>query len=385
MIGVSFMERLLDGIEVEWKSLGDIGNFLRGKRFVKTDMTSEGVPCIHYGEMYTHYGIWADEAKSFVDAELASKLRVANYGDVVIVAAGETVEDIGNGTAWLGKNDVVIHDACFSYKSKLDPKYVSYFLRTRKFKEQIKKSVSSGKISAINADGLSKAIIPIPCPENPKKSLKIQGEIVRILDAFTAYTAELTAELAAELAARKKQYNYYRDKLLSFEEGEVEWKTLGEVYKFQYGSNGIVGSHHEFNSEDSPVIGHIGAYAGIVNWGEGKHFVTYNGVICKLINELVHPKYAYYQLLKQDFNSMAKSASHPFVSYDALNKVVIPIPPLAEQERIVSILDKFDALTNSITEGLPREMKLRQKQYEYYGDLLLSFPKHETEKAVVTV
>lgn len=175
----------------------------------------------------------------------------------------------------------------------------------------------------------------------------------------------------------------------------MEWKTLGEVYKFQYGmgntiptlggeypvygSNGIVGTHNEFNSEDSPVIGHIGAYAGIVNWGEGKHYVTYNGVICKLINKLVLPKYAYYQLLKQDFNSMTKSASHPFISYDALNKVSIPIPPPTEQARIVAILDKFDALTNSIREGLPREIALRQKQYEHYRELLLSFPKPVSE------
>ena len=81
------------------------------------------------------------------------------------------------------------------------------------------------------------------------------------------------------------------------------------------------------------------------------------------------------QLLKQDFNSMTKSASHPFISYDALNKVSIPIPPLAEQARIVAILDKFDALTNSIIEGLPREIELRQKQYEYYRDMLFNFPK----------
>ncbi|WP_254846884.1 restriction endonuclease subunit S [Leptospira kirschneri] len=176
----------------------------------------------------------------------------------------------------------------------------------------------------------------------------------------------------------------------------MEWKTLGEVYKFQYGtgntiptiggkypvygSNGIVGTHNEYNSEDSPVIGHIGAYAGIVNWGEGKHFVTYNGVICKLINDFVNPKYAYYQLLKQDFNSMAKSASHPFISYAELNKAIIPIPSLAEQERIVAILDKFDALTSSISEGLPREIRLRQKQYEYYRELLLSFPKPDGTK-----
>jgi type I restriction enzyme, S subunit len=393
MSNMSFIEKQLDGVEVKWKPLGEIGDFLRGKRFVKTDLVAEGIPCIHYGEMYTHYGVWAKESKSFLNAELASKLRVANHGDVIIVAAGETIEDIGNGTAWLGENDVVIHDACFSYKSKLDPKYVSYFLRTAPFKEQIKKYVSSGKISSINSNGLSKAKIPIPFPGNPKRSLEIQAEIVRILDVFTELTAELTAKLTAELTARKKQHKYYRDQLLSFEEGAVEWKSLGEVYKFQYGtgntiptlggeypvygSNGIVGTHHEFNSEDSPVIGHIGAYAGIVNWGAGKHFVTYNGVICKLINKLVHPKYAYYQLLKQDFNSMAKSASHPFVSYDALNKVSIPIPPLPEQERIVATLNKYDALANSTSEGLQREIELRHKQYEYYRDFLFSFHKQE--------
>jgi type I restriction enzyme S subunit len=385
MSSVNFLEKLLDGVAVEWKALGDVGVFLRGKRFVKTDILPDGIPCIHYGEMYTHFSISAKHTKSFLSEELASKLRFANHGDVVIVAAGETIEDIGNGTAWLGNDDVVIHDACFAYKSKLCPTYVSYFLRTKNFKDQIKKHISSGKISSINSNGLGKANIPIPCPENPEKSLAIQAEIVRILDTFT------------ELTARKKQYNYYRDRLLSFEDGEVEWKTLGEVYKFQYGmgntiptlggeypvygSNGVVGTHNEFNSEDSPVIGHIGAYAGIVNWGAGKHFVTYNGVICKLINKLVHPKYAYYQLLKQDFNSMAKSASHPFVSYDALNKVSVPIPPPPEQARIVAILDKFDALTNSLTEGLPREIALRQKQYEYYRDLLFSFPKPDAEVA----
>ncbi|HBL5393023.1 TPA: restriction endonuclease subunit S, partial [Enterobacter hormaechei] len=215
MSGLSYLEKLLDGAEVEWRTLDSVGQFLRGKRFVKSDLISEGVPCIHYGEMYTHYGISAEETKSFLDEGVAEKLRVANHGDVIIVAAGETIEDIGNGTAWLGKNDVVFHDACFSFKSELNSKYVSYFLRTNLFKEQIKRGVSSGKISSINAKGLGMAEIPIPCPNNPEKSLAIQSEIVRILDKFTALTAELTAELTM----RKKQYNYYRDQLLSFEEG----------------------------------------------------------------------------------------------------------------------------------------------------------------------
>ncbi|MBC1077686.1 restriction endonuclease subunit S, partial [Escherichia coli] len=120
------------------------------------------------------------------------------------------------------------------------------------------------------------------------------------------------------------------------------------------------------------------AYAGIVNWGQGKHFVTYNGVICRHKSKEVLQKYAYYLLLLQDFGSKSNSASQPFVSYNILNAPIVLVPPLQEQARIVEILDKFDTLTNSITEGLPREIELRQKQYEYYRDLLFSFPKPET-------
>jgi type I restriction enzyme S subunit len=198
-----------EGKEVEWKTLGDVGEFIRGKRFVRTDMIEEGTPCIHYGEMYTHYNIFAKESKSFVNPELAKKLRVASYGDVVIVAAGETVEDIGKGTAWLGEEDVVIHDACFTYKSELNPKYVSYFLRTKLFHNQIKRHISSGKISAINAKGLAQARIPIP-------SLEEQERIVNILDQFDALVNDIKTGLPAEIKARRAQYEYYRKKLLTF-------------------------------------------------------------------------------------------------------------------------------------------------------------------------
>ncbi|WP_413375727.1 restriction endonuclease subunit S [Alkalihalobacillus sp. 1P02AB] len=212
-----YRDKLLtfDEGEVEWKTLGDVGEFTRGKRFVKTDMLSEGFPCIHYGEMYTHYNIWAEKTKSFVSHDLASKLRVANHGDVVIVAAGETIEDIGKGTAWLGNSGVVIHDACFSYRSSLNPKYVSYFLRTKHFHDQIKKYISSGKISAINANGLSKAKIPIP-------SFEEQARIVSILDKFDALTSSITKGLPREIELRQKQYEYYRNMLLSFPKEEVE-------------------------------------------------------------------------------------------------------------------------------------------------------------------
>lgn len=199
-----------EGKEVEWKTLGEVGIFQRGKRFVRTDMIENGFPCIHYGEMYTHYNVFATESKSFVSPELAKKLRVANYGDVVIVAAGETIEDIGKATAWLGESDVVTHDACFTFKSPLNPKFVAYFSRTRLFHDQIKKHISSGKISAINAKGLEKAKIPIPPIEE-------QERIVAILDKFDALVNDISAGLPAEIQARRQQYEYYRGELLTFE------------------------------------------------------------------------------------------------------------------------------------------------------------------------
>lgn len=196
--------------------MSELGKFQRGKRFVKDDIVSEGVPCIHYGEMYTYYGTWAKESKSFLSEELVERkdLRIAENGDVIIVAAGETIEDIGLGTAWLGDEGVVIHDACFSYRSPLNPKYVAYFTRTKQFHNQIKKHISSGKISAINARGLEKVLIPVPSPEE-------QARIVSILDKFDTLTTSISEGLPKEIELRKKQYEYYRDKLLTFPLSEL--------------------------------------------------------------------------------------------------------------------------------------------------------------------
>ncbi|WP_341842324.1 restriction endonuclease subunit S [Chitinophaga caseinilytica] len=202
--------------EVGKEGLGIVGEFQRGKRFVKDDIMSNGVPCIHYGEMYTYYGTWAKESKSFLSKELVENknLRVAEKGDVVIVGAGETIEDIGMGTAWLGNESVVIHDACFSYRSLLNPKYVAYFTRTKQFHDQIKKYISSGKISAINARGLEKVLIPIPSPEE-------QERIVNILDKFDILTTSIIEGLPKEIELRKKQYEYYRDLLLTFPKNNI--------------------------------------------------------------------------------------------------------------------------------------------------------------------
>ncbi len=202
---------------IDSKLLKEIGEFQRGKRFVKDDMISKGVPCIHYGEMYTYYGTWANESKSFLSEKLvdSKNLRIAERGDVVIVAAGETIEDIGMGTAWLGNEGVVIHDACFSYRSPLNPKYVAYFTRTKQFHDQIKKHISSGKISAIHSKGLGTVVIPVPPQEE-------QERIVTILDKFDILTTSINEGLPKEIELRKKQYDYYRDLLLTFPKHNIE-------------------------------------------------------------------------------------------------------------------------------------------------------------------
>ena len=193
-----------EGVEI--KSFDEIGTFTRGRRFVRTDIVEGGVPCIHYGDMYTYYGVSAKETPTHLTKEKAEKLRFASKGDVVIVGAGENDIDIGVGVAWLGKEDVVVHDACFIFKHNMDPKYISYFTRSMNYHLQIRMGVVDGKICSISAKELGRTLIPVCTREE-------QTRIVSSLD-----TVESSIQnLEAQLSQREKQYEYYRNKLLTFE------------------------------------------------------------------------------------------------------------------------------------------------------------------------
>jgi type I restriction enzyme S subunit len=195
---------------VRFEPIGSVGTLVRGKRFVKADMVNDGIPCLHYGEIYTRYGLSAHESFSFLPEEQARSLRFANPGDVVMVSAGESVEDIGKSVAWLGTEPIVIHDACYAFSSPLDPRFVSHYFASRLFRDQIRTHISSSKISSVSVQTVSRTLIPVP-PQS------LQNEIVRILDSFDALVTDISIGLPAEIAARRKQYEYYRDKLLSFE------------------------------------------------------------------------------------------------------------------------------------------------------------------------
>ena len=195
--------------KIIWKTMGEIGTFIRGNGLQKKDFTDCGVGCIHYGQIYTHYGTFATETKSFVSPEFAKKLRKAHYGDLIIATTSENVEDVGKAVAWLGKEEIAISGDSFIYTHSQNPKYIAYLLQTYRFLQYKRMNVSGTKVTRIDGNSLSKYIIPIPPIEQ-------QERIVAILDRFETLVNDLTKGLPAEIAAVKERYEYYRNKLLTF-------------------------------------------------------------------------------------------------------------------------------------------------------------------------
>lgn len=402
MSGVTLLEKLLDGAGVERRALGTLGELVRGNGLQKKDFTEAGVPAIHYGQIYTYYGLSTTETKSFVSPELAKQLKKVNSGDVVITNTSENLEDVGKALVYLGEPQAVTggHATVLKPGDLLLGKYFAYFTQTNEFASEKRKYAKGAKVIDISATDMAKIPIPLPCPESPKKSLEIQTEIVRILDAFS----ELTRELTRELTARKKQYNYYRDQLLSFDERDVEWKSLGELAENldskrkpirsglrdvgnipYYGASGIVDYVKDYIFDgDFLLVSEDGANLLARNTPiafsvSGKSWVNNHAHVLKF-ETYAERRYVEYYLNSIDLTPYISGAAQPKLNQKNLNGIKIPNPSPEEKERIVAILDKFDALTSSITEGLPREIALRQQQYEHYRDLLLSFP--EPEKVV---
>ena len=193
------------------RALGEIGQLVRGNGMPKTDFTESGVGAIHYGQIYTYYGTWTTETRSFVAPETAAKLARVDPGDVIITNTSENLEDVGKAVAWLGNAQIVTGGHATVFKHSQDPKYIAYWLQTPDFFAQKKRLANGTKVIDVSAKALEKIKIPIP-------PLEVQREIVRVLDLFTT----LEAELEAELEARRRQYTYYRDSLLTFRERERE-------------------------------------------------------------------------------------------------------------------------------------------------------------------
>ncbi|MDT7525346.1 restriction endonuclease subunit S [Pseudidiomarina sp. GXY010] len=390
MSELSFIERLLDGVEVDWVPISEVTlrtsniKWSEVKRDYKyIDLTSVSI-----------------ETKQIVETSWVSPnnapsraQKLVEKKDVIFATTRPTqMRYCLIGDDYHGEVASTGYCVLRAEREKVLPKWILHLISTSEFKRYLEDNQSGSAYPAISDAKVKAFSIPIPCPEIPEKSLQIQAEIVRILDAFTSLTAELTAELTA----RKKQYNYYRDKLLSFEGDEVEWKPLGEVVNIKngkdwknlgagdipvYGSGGVMTYVDSFAYDKPTVL--IPRKGSITNifyvdepfWNVDTIYYT------EIDTTQIVPKFFYYFMRTLDLMKLDTGSGRPSLTQAILNNILVPVPSLRKQEHIVNVLDKFDALTNSITEGLPREIELRQKQYEYYRDLLLSFPKPDEQAA----
>lgn len=399
----SYLEKLLDGAEVEWKTLGDVAKKIYSGGTPDTKKTEywEGgtVPWMSSGEV--NLKTVKETEKYITEAGLnnsSAKLVPKNSVVMALAGQGKTRGKVARTRIVLTTNQSL---AALTFdKKKINSDYIFHFLETQYESLRQISSGNSGR-GGLNLQMISAYKVPIPCPDNPEKSIAIQSEIVRILDKFTALTAELTAELSM----RKKQYNYYRDQLLSFDDVEVEWKTLGEMAENldskrkpitsglretgripYYGASGIVDYVKDYIFDgDFLLVSEDGANLLARNTPiafsiSGKTWVNNHAHVLKF-DTYAERRYVEYYLNSIDLITYISGAAQPKLNKKNLESIRIPNPPPEEKERIVSILDKFDALTNSITEGLPREIELRQKQYEYYRDMLFSFPKPDVVEA----
>ena len=196
--------------------MDELGTFVRGNGMPKSDFSESGVGCIHYGQIYTHFGTWADETLSCVPPEKAAKLAKVDPGDLIITNTSEDIDGVCKGVAWLGDDQIVTGGHATVFKHEQNPLYISYCLQTPHFFSQKRKHATGAKVIDVSAKKLAKIRVPIPYPDDPEKSLAEQTRIATILNKFDTLVNDLTDGLPAEINARRKQYEYYRDQLLTF-------------------------------------------------------------------------------------------------------------------------------------------------------------------------
>ena len=414
------MSRLAELIEelcpdgVEYRPLGEIADLQRGSGMPKKLFVDEGIPAIHYGHIFTKYGIHTKCAAAYLAPEDADKLTRVYPGDLVVANTSENLEDVGKGVVWLGEAEGVTGGHATVVRSKtVDSVFLSYFLRTEDFALKKRKYSQGTKVVELSAANLSKIDIPVP-------PLEVQREIVRILDQFTT----LEAELEAELEARRTQYEHYRNHLLSYESlaarGPVEMVKLGDIASIQRGRRFTL---DQLGGTGCPAIhyGQIYTHYGVSttsvlsyieeSFSSSLRFALQGDVIVTAVGETVEdvgigvawlgadavayhddsfalhheqdPRYLSYWLRSDEYHRQKRSfvsqGKVKRLSAKGLAAVKLPLPGLSEQRRIADLLDHFDALVNDISSGLPAEIAARRAQYEHYRDRLLSFPEKKAE------
>lgn len=368
---------------VEWKEVGDVTQIKKGKQLNKSLLTDDGTyPAYNGGQFESgrtdRYNV--DENTTIISQGGAS----AGFVNFI------TTKFWANAHCYFLLPD----------KKIINNKYLYHFIKMKQ--NNLMESQYGSGIPALKVDSISKIKIPIP-------PLEIQEEIVKILDKFTDYVTELTTELTL----RQKQYNYYRDKLLSFENEDIEWMLMPEVAKdFGRGKS----KHRPRNDSKLyggtiPFVqtgdirnskGHITDYSQTYSdfglkqskiWGKGTLCITIAANIAEMgildfdacfpdsvvgfiaNEEIVMTKFVAYYLesIKEVLASKSTGSAQENLNLASFSNLKIPVPSLERQLTIVKFLDNFDTICNDIYQGLPKEIELRQKQYEYYRDKLLTF------------
>ena len=386
---------------VQFKTLGEIAELVRGNGMPKVDLTDEGVGAIHYGQIYTRYGVWTTSTLSFVAPETATKLAKVNPGDVIITNTSENVEDVGKAVAWLGEEQIVTGGHATVIRHHEDPKYLSYWFQSVSFFAQKKALATGTKVIDVSAKQLAKIRIPVP-------PLEIQREIVAILDELTQQEAELESNLESEAASRQVQHAHYRKALLSranvhssvslselveFTNGKPHERLVdpeGEIALLTARFVSTSGRLARFvRREDALTPARVGDIAMVMSdlpngralarcfYVDRDHTFTANQRVCLLRvrdTASLSQRYLYHylnrnpQLLAHD-----NEQDQTHLKKGEILGVQVPLLPVADQIRIVDVLDEFDSLVNELDVELRAELSARCGQYEHYRDRLLTF------------
>ena len=390
----TFIKNLLNGQSVEWKTLGEvcfsIKTGLNPRQFFQLNTDDATNYYVTIRELQNHDIVFTEKTDKLND----EALRLCNNRSNL-----EVGDILFSGTGTIGTVAIIteepknwnIKEGVYSIKpipDKILSKFLLYLFESENIRNDFLSKSAGGTVKSVPMKELAKIKIPIP-------PLEIQEKIVKILDKLT----KLTAELTAEHALRQKQYQYYRDKLLNFSDN-VEWKSLGEVFDILAGGDvpKEALSEIETNEFNVPILSNginekslygwtslakitkpsltISA-RGTIGWTsyQKRPFFPIVRLLVLTPKIEINLKYSYYFMKTIENNYKVPESGIPQLTKPMVKDIKIPIPPLEIQAQIVAILDKFDALTHSISEGLPREIELRQKQYEYYRELLLSFSK----------
>ena len=402
----AILDKLLKGQNVEWHTIEQIFHLRNGytpSKSNKVYWTNGTIPWFRMEDIRENGNILDSALQQISESAVkGNKLFPKNS---FIIATSATIGEHALITVPYLANQRFTN---LSLKDDFINRFNIYFLYYYLFKldEWCRNNTTMSSFASVDMNGFRKFEIPIP-------PLDVQAEIVRILDAFTAVTAELTAELNM----RERQYQYYRDKLLSFSDAGIEtdsnrqqqtalcerltnnvkqnhqiiWKNLGEVVKIKngkdwknlgqgdipvYGSGGIMNYVDKASYDKVSVL--IPRKGTITNiFYTEKPFWNVDTIFYTEIDESqIFPKFLFHFMKNFDLTTLSTDSTRPSLTQTTLNKISIPLPSLNEQKRISNILDKFETLTHSITEGLPKEITLREQQYEYYREQLIDFPKN---------